>query len=98
MCCATKYGDLTIPLEQVPCKVPKTHFFFMGPGTLYNGRRKAVGIGLTIGALVLSWLEFQVRAAVPALFPIMFATVFFMNIFFAYDGYTEAKAINEGSR
>ncbi len=70
------------------------NFFLMGPGTLYNGRRKALGIGLTIAALVLTWLEFQVKAAAPNLYTIMFATVFFMNIFFAYDGFTEAKAIN----
>jgi hypothetical protein len=71
------------------------NFFFMGPGTLYNGKRKALGIGLTIGALVLTWLEFQVKVVAPDLYPIMFGTVFFMNIFFAYDGFTEAKAINE---
>ena len=70
------------------------NFFLMGPGTIYNGRRQAVGIGLTISALVLSWLEFQVRDVAPGLFPIMFGTVFFMNLFFAYDGYTEAKRIN----
>ena len=70
------------------------NFFLMGPGTFYNGRRKAVGIGLTIGAIVLSWLEFQLQVVAPELYPIMFGTVFFMNIFFAYDGYTEAKAIN----
>lgn len=70
------------------------NFFFMGPGTLYNGRRKAVGIGLTIGALVLTWVEFQLKVVAPELYPVMFGTVFFMNIFFAYDGYTEAKAIN----
>ncbi|RMF50117.1 MAG: hypothetical protein D6755_01575 [Anaerolineae bacterium] len=72
------------------------NFFFMGPGTLYNGRRKALGIGLTIGALVLSWLEFQIKVAAPGLYPVMFGTVFFMNLFFAYDGYSEARAINEG--
>ena len=70
------------------------NFFFMGPGTFYNGRRPIVGIGLTISALILTWLEFQVRDAAPGLFPIMFGTVFFMNLFFAYDGYTEAKRIN----
>ncbi len=70
------------------------NFFFMGPGTLYNGRRKALGIGLTIGALVLTWIEFQVKVVAPNLYPIMFGTVFFMNVFFAYDGFAEAKAIN----
>ncbi len=71
------------------------NFFLMGPGTFYNGRRRAVGIGLTIGALVLTWLEFQVQVAAPELYPIMFGTVFFMNLFFAYDGYTEAQRINQ---
>ena len=69
------------------------NFFFMGLGTLYIGKRKALGLGLTIGALVLTWLEFQVKVAAPSLYPIMFGTVFFMNSFFAYDGYTEAKSL-----
>jgi hypothetical protein len=70
------------------------NFFLMGPGTIYNGRRRALGIGLTIGAIILSWLEFQLQGVAPSLYPIMFGTIFFMNIFFAYDGYTEAQAIN----
>lgn len=70
------------------------NFFFMGPGTLYNGRRKVFGIGLTIGALILTWLEFQVKVAAPDLYPVMFGTVFFLNIFFALDGFMEAKTIN----
>ena len=69
------------------------NFFFMGLGTLYIGKRKALGLGLTIGALVLSWLEFQVKAVAPSLYPIMFGTVFFMNCFFAYDGFNEAKSL-----
>ena len=39
------------------------NFFFMGLGTLYVGKRKALGIGLTIGALVLTWLELSLPAA-----------------------------------
>lgn len=70
------------------------NFFLMGPGTLYNGRRKALGIALTIGALALTFVELQLQTVAPALFPIMFAAVFLMNAFFAYDGYTEAQAIN----
>ena len=63
------------------------NFFFMGLGTLYIGKRRALGLGLTIGALVLSWLEFQVKAAAPSLYPIMFGTVFFM---IAAAGYLQA--------
>ncbi len=72
------------------------NFFFMGPGTLYNGKRKALGIALTIGALVLTYVEMQLQTVAPALFPIMFGAVFLMNVFFAYDGYTEAQALNRG--
>lgn len=70
------------------------NFFFMGPGTLYNGRRKGLGIALTIGALVLTYVELQLRTAAPALYPPMFAAVFMMNVFFAIDGYQEAQKIN----
>lgn len=74
------------------------NFFFMGPGTLYNGKRRALGIGLTIGALVLSYVEIQLQTVAPTLFPIMFGAVFLMNLLFAYDGYTEAQAINHSVR
>lgn len=70
------------------------NFFFMGPGTLYNGRRRALGVGLTLCALALTWIEFQVKDAAPALYPFLFGTVFVMNTFFALDGYSEAKTIN----
>ena len=71
------------------------NFFLMGLGTFYVGRRKALGAALTVGAIVLSWLEFQVQDVAPNLYSIFFGTVFFMNIFFALDGYAEAKMVNE---
>ena len=70
------------------------NFFFMGPGTFYNGRRKAVGIGLTIGALILTYVELNLRTAAPELYPLMFGAVFLVNTFLAIDGYREAQAIN----
>lgn len=73
------------------------NFFFMGLGTLYNGRRRALGAALTLGALALTYVELSLQTAAPNLYPIMFGAVFVMNCFFAYDGYTEAQAIN-GSR
>ncbi|MFH2103359.1 MAG: hypothetical protein ABIJ39_08405 [Chloroflexota bacterium] len=72
------------------------NFFFMGPGTLYNGRRKVVGVVLTLGALVLTYVEFNLKAAAPDLYPLMFVAVFMVNTVLAYDGFMEAKAINEG--
>ncbi len=70
------------------------NFFLMGAGTLYNGRRRAVGIALTLGALALTYVELNLQTAAPALYPIMFGAVFVINSLLAYDGYTEAKAIN----
>lgn len=72
------------------------NFFFMGPGTLYNGRRKLVGIALTIGAIALTYIEFQIQVDAPHLYPLMFGTVLLVNTFLALDGYREAKAINAG--
>lgn len=71
-------------------------FFLMGPGTPYNGRRKALGIALTLSALALTYVERSLQETAPGLYPIMFGAAFLMNRFFDYDGYTEAKAINAG--
>ena len=67
------------------------NFFFMGLGTLYIGRRKLTGLGLTLAALVLTYVELQLRTAAPGLYPIMFGAVFVANTVLATDGYNEAK-------
>ena len=67
------------------------NFFFMGLGTLYIGRRKLLGAGLTLAALALTYVEMQVKGAAPALYPIMFGAVFVANTVLAIDGYNEAK-------
>ena len=33
------------------------NFFFMGPGTIYNGKRALLGIGWTIAAILLTFVE-----------------------------------------
>lgn len=70
------------------------NFFLMGAGTLYNGKRKAVGLALTVGAVLLTYVELNLQTAAPNLYPIMFVAVFIVNSLLAYDGYTEAKAIS----
>ncbi len=67
------------------------NFFFMGLGTLYIGRRKLTGAGLTLAAIALTYVELQLQAAAPALYPIMFGAVFVANTVLAIDGYNEAK-------
>lgn len=68
------------------------NFFFMGLGTLYIGRRRLLGVGLTIAAIVLTYVELQLQTAAPSLFPLMFVAVFVANTVLAIDGYNEAKA------
>ena len=70
------------------------NFFLMGPGTFYNGRRKLLGVALTLGAIVLTYVELQLRTAAPSLYPLMFAAVFVVNAALAFDGYSEAQRIN----
>lgn len=69
------------------------NFFFMGLGYIYNGKRVGLGIGFTIGAIVLTYVELQLQESNPMLHKIMFAAVFLVNTCFAVDGYREAKSI-----
>ena len=69
------------------------NFFFIGLGTLYNGRRKALGIALTVGAILLICVEFGIQTATRQYYWFMFVAVFLVNTFWAIDGYNEAKAI-----
>jgi len=71
------------------------NFFLAGPGYIYNGRRRLFGAALTLGAVVLTYVELNLRTAAPELYPFMFGAVFLLNTFFAIDGWMEAKAINE---
>lgn len=70
------------------------NFLLMGAGTFYNGRRKMVGLALTVGAIMLTYVELNLQTAAPNLFQVMFAAVFIINTLLAYDGYVEAKAIS----
>ena len=71
------------------------NFFLIGLGTLYVGKRKGLGLILTLGALSLTYVEQSIKALDASLYWQMFATVFVMNVFFAMDGAREAKEANE---
>jgi hypothetical protein len=73
------------------------NFFLMGAGTLYNGRRAALGAALTVGALLLTYVEMNLQTLNQTLWAIMFAAVLLNNTFLAIDGYQEAQAINSRS-
>ena len=69
------------------------NFFFMGLGYIYNQKRIGLGIGFTIGAIVLTYVELHLQESDPTFHKIMFAAVFLVNTCFAIDGYNEAKKI-----
>lgn len=69
------------------------NFFFMGPGYVYNGKRVMLGIGFTLAAVVLTYVELQVKHLDSTLYWLMFGSVFLMNTCFAIDGFREAKSI-----
>ena len=70
------------------------NFFFAGPGYIYNGQRRGLGLALTIGAVMLTYVELQLQTVAPDLFPIMFVAVFLINTFLAIDGYREAQMLS----
>jgi hypothetical protein len=69
------------------------NFFFMGLGTLYVGKRKLFGLVLTLGAFSLTYIETSLKDLDTNLYWQMFVTVFVVNVFFAIDGYQEAKTV-----
>lgn len=74
------------------------NFFLMGLGTAYNGRRVPLGVALTVGALLLTYVEQNLQAVAPNLYWVMFGAVFLNNTFLAIDAYAEANAVNSGAR
>ena len=78
----------------------------MGLRYIYNGKRTLTGILLTIGALMLTYVEqiyafsdgntFQDHDSTA--FGIMAASVFIINTGLALDAYKEANAINAAAK
>lgn len=71
------------------------NFFFMGPGYIYNGQRKLLGVLFTIGAIGLTYVELSIQEPMPNMYYIMFGSVLLINTCFAIDGYREAVEINK---
>lgn len=78
------------------------NFFFMGLGFLYNGKRKLLGMLLTLAAFGLTYIEnfhvfpdgntFQVHDSTGWM--ILFLCVFIANTGLAIDAFDEAKSLN----
>ena len=82
--------------KKMPWLAALLNFFLMGLGTAYNGRRLPLGLALTVGAVLLTYVEQNLQAVAPNLYWTMFGAVLLNNTFLAIDGYSEATAINAG--
>ncbi|OGD65865.1 hypothetical protein A3F08_00035 [Candidatus Berkelbacteria bacterium RIFCSPHIGHO2_12_FULL_36_9] len=80
-------------MKRNPWIAAALNFFFMGPGYIYNGKRVWLGLGWTVGAVLLTYVEFQVKVQAPDMYLLMFGSVFLINLCFAVDGYKEAKEL-----
>ena len=70
------------------------NFFFMGPGYIYLGKKVWLGVGFTLGAIALTYVELSIQSINTQLYGIMFAAVFLVNTCFAIDAFREAKKIS----
>ncbi len=68
------------------------NFFFPGLGWLVLGRRPILGAIILVGILGLTYVEFGVQTAAPALYLPMFASVFAINTALAIECYQEGAA------
>jgi len=69
------------------------NFFFAGLGYVVLGERRLLGVGWTIAAVGLTYVELSVQTAAPALYWPMFASVFLLNTCFAVDAFQLGKRL-----
>jgi hypothetical protein len=72
------------------------NFFLLGAGTLYVGRRIPMGIALTLGGLLIRFVEVKVAplttGVVSAQWVYLVSGLGLMQVGMAIDGHREAKA------
>ncbi|NOQ76134.1 MAG: hypothetical protein GQ574_29305 [Crocinitomix sp.] len=71
------------------------NFFFMGLGYIYSGTKVMLGVGFTLGAIALTYVELGIQEIDTALWGKMFAAVLLINTCFAVDVYRETKALKK---
>ncbi|MCA9607203.1 MAG: hypothetical protein KC619_16465 [Myxococcales bacterium] len=73
------------------------NFFFAGLGYVVLGERRLLGLGWTVAAVGLTYVELSVQTAAPALYWPMFASVFVLNTCFAVDAFQVGRRLASGS-
>ncbi len=81
-------------MKKIPWITAVLNFIFMGLGYIYCKKKLGLGIGFTIGAMALTYVELQLQELNPMSYKVMFAAVFLVNTCFAIDGYNETKQMN----
>lgn len=68
------------------------NFFLLGPGYIYQGKKVLKGILLTIGAVLATYVEFQLQAEGSSLYWILFAGFFLLAVANTYDIVTDIRS------
>ena len=63
-----------------------------GLGWIILGRRPALGAGMILGAIGLTYVEFGIQVAAPSYYAPMFASVLLINTMLAIDCYLDGAA------
>lgn len=65
------------------------NFFLLGPGYFLSKGRNILAAGLTIGAIMSTYVELNLQQQAPDLYPISFAAFFIFGTVCAIDGYKD---------
>ncbi len=68
------------------------NFFLLGAGYIYTGKRAVTGIFLTLGAILLTYLEQVMLDSGSDEFKVTFAAVFLLAVGTTYDVVNEIKS------
>ena len=82
-------------MNKKPWLAALLNLFFFGAGYIYNGKRKGLGIGLTLAIPFLRYGEINIYLSklVTGYWVILFVGLVIMQITLAYDAYREATTL-----
>jgi hypothetical protein len=72
------------------------NFVLLGAGYLYNGQQHPLlSVGMMVGAVGLTYVEFNIKETSPDMYPIMFGSVVLLNTSISIDTFFKTKKKNE---
>ncbi|MEX2052571.1 MAG: hypothetical protein WD991_02675 [Candidatus Paceibacterota bacterium] len=79
-------------MNKKPWLAALLNFFFWGLGTMYVGKRMAVGVIMFLASLWATYVENVLVGMDSDLFGPLFVTFFVVGVAMAWDGYKEAQS------